>query len=77
MLPLIIIIISNETVLTKTWLEPWNVEALAFTLSTRPIIPIAERKQTDLRLFILDKPILANTHLFCLLDTVFSIFSIK
>lgn len=68
---------SNETALKKAWLEPWNVETLAFALSTRPVIPIAEGKQTSLTLFILDKPILAATPLLCLLDTVCSIFSIK
>lgn len=68
--------ISNETVLRKAWLESWNVETLAFPLSTRPVIPIAEGQQTGLALFILDKPILADI-LLCLPDIVFSFFSIK
>lgn len=67
--------ISNETVLRKAWLESWNVKTLAFPLSTRPVIPIAEGQQTGLTLFILDKPILAN--ILCLPDIVFSFFSIK
>lgn len=52
-----------------------DVETLAFALSIRGVIPVAERKQTSSTLFILNKPILANTHLLCLPHIVCSFFS--
>lgn len=67
-------VVANEIVLRKAWLEVWDVETLAFALSTRYVIPVAEGKQTSSTLFILDKPILANTHLLCFPYIVCSFF---